>query len=223
MHSRAPRQLSLPMPQTWGGRRRRAGRKASTDRPGPPHETRPSHNRRHPVHVTLRARRGIPSLRGDRAFAALRRSLKAATKESFRILHFSVQTDHVHLIVEGDERVALIRGIQGLAIRCARAINRAFGRRGSVWSHRYHARALRTPRETRHGLVYVLLNLRKHLGAGPGIDPRSSAAWFDGWKQPVAVPAEDCPVSQPHTWLGAGGWQRGGGLIDLRENPSPSQ
>jgi hypothetical protein len=219
---RRPKQLCLPTPSSWGGRRRGAGRKPSTDRPGPPHGTRPPHQARHPVHVTLRARRGLPSLRGDRVFATLRRSLTAATKDFFRIVHFSVQSDHVHLIVEGDGRTALIRGIQGLAIRCARAINRALARRGSVWWHRYHARALRTPRETRHGLVYVLLNFRKHLRAGPGVDPRSSGAWFDGWKQPVAAPLEACPVSRPRSWLAAGGWLRGGGRIDLREMPAPS-
>ena len=51
---------------------------------------------------------------------------------------------------------------------------RAAGRRGRVWRSRYHSRALRTPTETRRGLVYVLLNFRKHLRASPGVDPRST-------------------------------------------------
>jgi hypothetical protein len=101
------------------------------------------------VHVTLRAREGIPSLRSARVFAVLRRSLAAAHKEAFRVVHFSVQMDHVHLVVEGDAAVALVRGVQGLAVRCAKAINRASRRRGRVWSSRYHARALRTPTEAR--------------------------------------------------------------------------
>ena len=96
-------------------------------------------------------------------------------------MHFSVQTDHVHLIVEADAADGLRAGINGLACRMARALNRIWRRQGAVWSDRYHARALATPREVRNGLVYVLLNFRKHLRAAPGVDPRSSGAWFDGW------------------------------------------
>jgi REP element-mobilizing transposase RayT len=175
------------------------------------------------VHVTLRAVRGLSSLRGERVFPAVRRGLTRATKEFFRVVHFSVQTDHVHLIVEGESRDGVIRGVQGLTIRLARAINRELGRKGKVWSHRYHARALRTPTETRFGLRYVLLNHRKHLRAGHSVDPRSSGRWFDGWKQSIPAPVhEDCPVSPPRTWLARTGWQRAGGLIDLREHPAPS-
>jgi hypothetical protein len=153
----------------------------------------------------------------------VRRALSRATKELFRVIHFSVQTDHIHLIVEGETREAVIRGVQGLAIRLARAINRELGRKGKVWPQRYHARALCTPTETRFGLRYVLLNHRKHLSAAPSVDPRSSGRWFDGWKQPVTAPlCEDCPVSPPRTWLARIGWQRAGGLIDLREHPAPS-
>jgi REP-associated tyrosine transposase len=170
------------------------------------------------VHVTLRVGRDIPSLRGDRTFPAVRRALSRATKPSFRVVHFSVQADHIHLIAEGDQRETLIRGVHGLVIRCAKAINRALGRKGTVFPQRYHARALRTPRETRIALRYVLLNHRKHLRAAPGVDPRSSGPWFDGWKQPVAPPPEDCPVSTAHTWLASVGWQKAGGPIDVREH-----
>jgi hypothetical protein len=151
----------------------------------------------------------------------VRRALSRATKEFFRVIHFSVQTDHVHLIVEADDHTGLIRGVQGLAVRCAKAINRALGRRGTVWPQRYHARALKTPRETRGGLRYVLLNFCKHLRARPGVDPMSSAPWFDGWKHALARPAGECPNSAPRTWLASGGWRRAGGPIDFREHPAP--
>jgi putative transposase len=169
------------------------------------------------VHVTLRARRGVPSLRGERTFQAVTRAVERGTKERFRIVHYSAQTDHVHLIVEGDDRRALSRGVHGLAVRLAIAINRANERRGPVWAHRYHARAMGTPKETRAGLRYVFFNFCKHLAARPGVDPRSSAPWFDGFKQSVVVQRDRCPVSQPKTWLLSGGWRRAGGPIDFRE------
>jgi REP element-mobilizing transposase RayT len=174
------------------------------------------------VHVTIRARSDVPSLRSDRVFADLGRALARSNRCSFRLTQFSVQTDHLHLIVEADTALALTRGVHGLAVRCARAINRASHRQGAVWSHRYHARALNTPREVRLALVYVLLNFRKHLGARPGIDPRSSGPWFDGWAHPSARPAASPSVAPSRTWLATQGWRRAGGPIDCREAPAPS-
>jgi hypothetical protein len=96
--------------------------------------------------------------------------------------------------------------VRGLTIRVARAVNRALGRKGSVWNDRYHARALSTPREVRHGLVYVLMNFRKHLRHQPrGLDPCSSAPWFDGFRDGHQPLAGDCLVSASRTWLGSVG------------------
>jgi putative transposase len=175
------------------------------------------------VHVTLRARDAIPSLRSTRVFSSLRDSLSASHKSAFRVVQFSVQTDHIHLVVEADAPVGLVRGLQGLAGRCAKAVNRAAGRRGRVWNSRYHSRALRTPTETRHGLIYVLLNFRKHLGASPGIDPRSSGPWFGGWRTAVPAPQDDTPVATPTTWLATVGWRRAGGAIAFDERPAPAR
>jgi hypothetical protein len=138
------------------------------------------------------------------------------------VIHFSIQTDHVHLIVEADSTRALARGAQGLAGRCARALNRAWARHGSVWAHRYHARALRTLTEVRHALAYVLLNFRKHLRGAPGVDPRSSGQWFDGWSHMATAPVLPGAIAPPRTWLASAGWRRSGGAIDVHETPRRS-
>jgi REP element-mobilizing transposase RayT len=220
MEHRGSIQLELPAFTRWGGARAGAGRKLVAARPSPPHRPRAPHIAPWPVHVTLRARHGIPSLRSTRIFASLRASLSASHKPAFRVVHFSVQSDHVHLVVEGDAPVALVRGMQGLAGRCAQAVNRAAARRGRVWNSRFHSHALRTPTETRRGLVYVLLNFRKHLRAQPGIDPRSSGPWFGGWRTDVAAPRDGAPVAEPRTWLATVGWRRAGGAIALDERPA---
>ena len=144
--------------RTWGGKRPGAGRKPSGLQVGVPHRTRPPHHARHPLHVTLRVQRGLPSLRTDAVFAAVRRGLAQASRGGLRVLQFSVQSDHVHLLVEALDVCVLSRGLQGLAIRIAKGLNRVLRRRGRVWGDRYHARALRTPREVRNALVYVLQN-----------------------------------------------------------------
>jgi len=215
-----PVQLSLPTPRTWGGRRRGAGRKRTPGRrPGVPHRSRPAHVATHPVHVTLRAVEAIHCLRSGRVFPAVRRALAPSSRAEFRILEFSVQDDHVHLIAEAEHGRALSGGVRGLAIRLARAVNRALGRRGRVWDDRYHARALNTPRAVRHALVYVLMNFRKHLNSVTGIDPCSSAPWFAGWRAPRA--ADELgppPVAVARSWLARIGWRRHG-LLGFDERP----
>jgi REP element-mobilizing transposase RayT len=223
MGHRRSRQLDLPAPSTWGGRRIGAGRKPALARPGPRHSPRPEHDRRHPVHVTLRARLGMPSFWSEAVYCQLGRALAKSSRRSFRVTQFSVQTDHLHLIVESDTALALVRGLQGLAVRCARAVNRACHRHGPVWSKRYHARALPTPREVRLTLIYVLLNFCKHLRALPAVDRRSSGPWFEGWAHSPPRPLTTCPVVPPRTWLAAIGWRRAGGPIDYREAPAPPQ
>ncbi len=205
--SRGRRQGELSF-RTWGGRRSGAGRKPAGTTAGVSHSRRPVHHPRHPVHVTLRAVPGLPSLRGARVFPVVRCALGAASSAAFRVAHFSVQTNHVHLLVEADDTRALSRGIQGLAIRLAKAINRRLARAGRVWADRYHGHVLRTPREVRNGLVYVLSNGRKHGVSGRGVDPCSSGAWFRGWKESIPEPRTTSPVVPPRTWLLRVGWRR---------------
>jgi hypothetical protein len=138
----------------------------------------------------------------------------------------SVQDHHLHLIVEAADAVALSRGIQGLAVRIARAVNRALGRRGRVFTDRYFSRILKTPREVRNGLAYVLNNTRRHASqrgerlAWNWIDDRSSGRYFDGWSEARPLPDDECPVAAPHTWLLTKGWRRHG-LVRVNEIPGP--
>ena len=180
-----------------------------------------------PAHVTLRVRRGFPSLRRRSFVTELRRSFgEACERGHFRVVQFSVQTDHVHLLVETAGKPALGRGMKSIAARVARAVNRVFGRAGAVLLGRYHVRALRTPKEVRNALAYVLLNARKHWrqrrGTAPPVilDEASSAEWFDGWVRgtPPLSPGEPPPVAAARTWLLRTGWRRHG-LLDPAEVP----
>jgi REP element-mobilizing transposase RayT len=212
------KQLPLPLPPKRGCARKGAGRKPNGPRAGVPHRRRLVHKARLPVHVTLRARAGLPSLRGDKlALRAVLTSLGAAHKAAFRVVHFSVQSNHLHLIVEATDSLALSRGMQGLTSRMARAVNRALGGSGTIFADRYHAHELRTPRETRHALLYVLQNWAKH-GPGGSYDPHSSAIWFDGWSVPPPVDASPPLVARPRTWLVTVGWRRHG-LLQPGQRP----
>jgi putative transposase len=187
------------------------------------HRGRAEHKAAHPVHLTLRAAKGVPSLRSERVFPAVRKAIAQASRAEFRVVHFSAQDDHLHLIVEAQDATALSSGARGLSIRLARGINKACRRCGPVWGDRYHARALETPRETRLALVYVLMNFRKHHPHDRRpIDPCSSVAWFDGFNALLGAPDDpDSPVWRPRTWLATKGWRRHG-LVHPSERPKTS-
>jgi hypothetical protein len=138
------------------------------------------------------------------------------------VCHYSVLATHIHLIVEASNRESLSRGMQGLTIRMARKLNRALGRCGQVFADRYYARALKTPREVRNAIAYVLLNEQRHrLGKGAGLreltfDPFSSASTFDGWRVRAAtrqIETEPPAVVPAQSWLLRVGWRRHGLLV----------
>ena len=211
------KQLDLPLAKrTWGGARPGAGRKPGGRRTVA-HRARAVHRARHPVHVTLRARGGLPSFRERAIFDAMKAAIAAASGSAFRVIHFSVQTNHVHLIVEARDARALSSGMLSLGVRMARAINRVLQISGSVWKERYHARALETPREVRNAIVYVLMNATKHGVRLTGLDRFSSAQWFDGFAE-VSPSSTERPIAAAKTWLADVGW-RTGGLIRLDERP----
>ena len=220
--ARRSSQLPLPERKGPGGPRKGAGRKPT--RPGSwvAHSMRPRHDRHHPVHVTLRVQRGIPHLRRFHMATALRRSFRAVallTGDEFRVVHYSIQHNHLHFLVEARDRGALSRGMKGLGCRLAKGINRSVERTGPVFADRYHAHTLTKPLEVRNALRYLLLNGYKHQSHDPipdpetalhdGLDPCSSAPWFDGWQRPPPALA-DPPVASARTWLLRTGWRRHG-------------
>jgi len=166
----------------------------------------------------MRARAGLPSLRSDKlVLKAVRGALAEGHKPAFRVVQFSVQSNHLHLIVEAHDKDALSRGMQGLTVRMARAVNRALGGKGGIFADRYHAHELKTPRETRAALLYVLQNWAKH-GPGGTYDPHSSAIWFDGWAKPPSSGQAPPIVAAARTWLITIGWRRHG-LLRPGEKP----
>lgn len=123
-------------------------------------------------------------------------------------------------------QAALSRGIKRFKLRVARGINRELGREGSVFFDRYHMEILRSPRQTRNVICYVLQNARKHGERVPGWrpDPFSSGRWFggwrdDSWRRGLPPPAGERCVAEARTWLLSVGWRRCG-LIEVDEVPA---
>jgi len=206
---------------------KKRGRPRSSNRVA--HRHRDVHPRR-PLHVTLRVRREVWNLRSRRSFQVMERAFYACLgRFQSRIAHFSVQHNHVHLLVEAADRAELGRIMQKLCIRMALGMNKVMGRRkGTVFGDRYHSRSLKTPTETRAALVYVLQNRRKHLTqfgqklSRDWIDLEySSAEWFTGWAEPQPEAERPPMVATAKTWLLERGWhERGGGKMRREEVPA---
>ena len=195
---RAPRQLPLARKAGWGGRREGAGRKRKDGQRGSgvPHLRRPPLAARNPVHVTLKVRREVWSLRSARSVRALKHSFLAlkqaqAAAGALRVVHFAILSNHLHLIVEARDRVALSRGLQSLEIRMARALNASMERKGPVFADRFHAHILKTPTEVGRALRYVLGNAAIHAARAGLAAPAADA---------LTSEAMDC-TTPPVTWL----------------------
>jgi len=210
-----------------------AGRKPS-DGAGVRHLSRTQFRRSLPAHVTLRVRPDLPSLRTVSIVREIERTFAAGCERpGFRLVHYSLQGDHAHLIVEARDRDALGRGMMAVGARLARAVNRIAGRSGRVLADRYQVHLLPTPREVHRALRCVLLNARRHasrasatLRGSVRLDPASSARWFAGWKRWTEgesadehrLRAEPPPVARARTWLLTIGWRRHG-LLDPADVP----
>jgi hypothetical protein len=156
--------------------------------------------------VTLRALHDLPNLRLPHVAGPIGEALREAAERPpercrIRIIEFSIQPDHLHLIVEANDEIDLAHGMRGLGVRLARAVNRALDRRGS------------------YCLIYVLRNAAKHAGDAGVIDPCSSARWFEGFDAPTPRPRRPAPVHRASTWLLAVGWKQRWGPIRAHEAP----
>ena len=188
-----------------------------------PHRERRRFTRRAVVGITLRLVAGLPRLRTIKCATELRKALRLGRKkDGFAICQFSIQGNHLHLVCEADNHVALSRGMQAFAIRVARAVNRVAGRKGRVFNDRYHVRYVNSATQLRNLLAYVLLNHRRHGGRRRGLDPFSSGRYFDGWRGRGAGAelGDEAPVEPATTHLLSKGWKYcRRGLIDPDETP----
>ena len=220
------KQGELFLDRGTGGKRTGAGRPRGPGRKRNWVRRRAKVSRHTPVHITLRVTKAVGGLRRRRAYHAIRKAIRTSwVREDFRVVHVSIQREHIHLICEAENEQALGRGMQGLEISAARHLNAAVAvergepapRRGTVFPERYHVEPLKTPRQVRNAIAYVLNNWRhhgedKHSFVGAQVDPYASGVLFDGWKRayPFIPPESYVPLGtvRPQTYLLATGWRR---------------
>ena len=156
-----------------------------------------------PLHVTLRVAEHVWNLRSRRSFRAIAAGLGVgADRFGVRVVQFSVQGNHIHLLVEAPDHEALAQAMKGLSVRFAKGLNRMMGRSGRVIADRFHSRVLATPSEVRRAMDYIRNNARKH-----------AAQWGDhypaSYVDPFSSDGADLTLPAATTWLVREGWRRG--------------
>ena len=188
-------ELAFERKSRRGGRRENAGRKPNGVEAGRPHTRRQRIERLLPVHVTVRMADHVYNLRSKRSFSIIGRAISiAADRFGVRILEFSVQGNHMHLVVEAAAHEALSRAMQGFSIRVAKGLNAMMKRRGRVLADRYFARVLDSSTDARKVVHYVRNNFRKHMAE---IGKPISWQYVD----PFASPSAPIELPAPRTSL----------------------
>lgn len=218
----------------WGGRRPGAGRPPGPEPRQALHRGRGEHRAEQPVYINLRTT--SRSLRTQAVFPTLRDAIREANDsdpEQFRVVHFSVQADQIHLIVEADDRRALVEGVRGLSIRIARRVNQQLGLEGRFFSDRWRGTPLQTPLDVRNALLDLFTAYKKHeRGRPPVLDLYSSAPYFKDFAEyasrspieqnprllPRALASDEPPVLPATTKLLSDTWKQHG-KVSVSERP----
>lgn len=187
-----------------GGRRPGSGRKRIHSR-GVAHRTREKMSSRPPLHINFKFRTNI---RNKTCLKNLKRAILNSRRQGLRVLHCSLQSNHVHLIVEAETNTLLTKGMRSLTVTFAKGL-----KKGRVQLERYHLHVLRTLRETKNALHYVLFNKQKHeKGTCTSIDEYTSLLalndalkWIRSFavKRGILINVERCDweLDEGRSWL----------------------
>ncbi len=160
-----------------GGARKGSGRKKKL-KGKQNHLARPEISGKHPLHINVKIQKNLPNLRTKKLFNIVKKAILRARLRGFRINHFAVLKNHIHLIAEGKDKKQMGKAMQAFTLSLAKSINRTCKRKGKVFVDRYHLHILKTPLEVKNALKYVFKNAAKHYSLENIFDPYSSLIAF---------------------------------------------
>jgi REP element-mobilizing transposase RayT len=211
------KQLEFEKVKGWGGKRRGAGRRNRTGEKG--HLKREVINFKLPMHITLKFKRVY--LKNKATLKAFKNAVKEAKRFALHVVHYSIQNDHIHMIVEAKDNESLARGMMSLKGRFGKIIRGAMGGHGPVFKGRFHVEVLRSPTRMKYALEYVLLNTAKHMKFFEHVAEYSSGWAFKDWRKLLGrrysefihdqlklYARELEELSSPQSWLAREGWMR---------------
>jgi REP element-mobilizing transposase RayT len=153
----------LAFPKFKEKKRKTCGRKRLHS-PGVAHSTRERVTRHLPLHINFKLALEKGTLRNKTVLKFLAKAIAKARAKDLRIIQFSLQHNHVHLIVEANNNQTLSKGMRALIISLVMRLNFHWKKSGQRLKQRYHLHVLRTRREVQHACHYVRHNVIKHSG-----------------------------------------------------------
>ncbi len=138
-----------------------AGRPALND-PGIRHTKRPLLKKPTSLHLTVKIKKNKAEIKNKSVLAILKRSILNARRQGLRVIHYSLEYDHVHLLIEADNNHILGKGMQAFGVTFSKAINRLKKLTGEVYKHRYHFRRISSSKELKNVMNYIFTNGVKH-------------------------------------------------------------
>src|SRR5690606_29712838 len=101
---------------SWGGRRPGSGRKRLHSK-GVAHRKREKVNERLPLHINFKFNKHI---KNKMCLKLLKKAIMNDRSHGLRIVHFSLQSNHIHLIVECGSNQTLTKGMRSLTVTFAK-------------------------------------------------------------------------------------------------------
>ena len=150
-----------------------AGRPAINDI-GIRHIKRPKISRLTTLHLTIKVRSNKADIKSKKILKALHHAIKRARLKKLRVIHYTLEFNHLHLLIECESHKTLHQGMQAFGISLSKAINRIKKLKGTVYKHRYHLKKLATRRELKNALHYIFNNGKKHKRTNSILDPYNS-------------------------------------------------
>lgn len=146
---------------------RKAGRKAIHD-PGIRHTHRPVFKKPASLHLTIKIAKEKSNLKNKEVLSILKRAILNSRKMGLRVIHFTLEYDHIHLLIEAENNHLLGKGMQSFGVTLSKAINKLKKTSGQVYRHRYHFRKITSARQLKNVMNYIFRNGLKH-GTSAGI------------------------------------------------------
>jgi REP element-mobilizing transposase RayT len=152
---------------------KRAGRTAIHDK-GIRHISREDIKKPTSLHLTIKVRENKADIKNKQILKALHHSIKRARMKRLKIVHYTLEYNHIHLLVEAEIKQLVHQGMQAFGISLAKKINTIKRLKGTVYKHRYHLRKINSPRDLKNVLHYIFNNGIHHKRTSNVLDSYNS-------------------------------------------------
>ena len=149
-----------------------AGRKALHD-PGIRHTSRALISRPSALHLTIKLKKA--DIQNKVVLRILKHAIFRSRLQGLKVIHFSLEYDHVHLYVECGDNHVLGKSMKAFGVSFVKGINKYKKSLGSLYKYRYHLHIIKSAREAKNVINYILKNGIKHGRTLKVINPYNSA------------------------------------------------